>query len=218
MKRQWTKQQQDAIDARRGSVLVSAAAGSGKTAVLTQRVIERITDKENPTSVDRLLIVTFTRAAAQEMRERISDAVSALLKENPGDMNLINQQMLLPGAKISTIDSFCMNLVKENFQLLGISPDFRTAEESELKIIKAAAMDEAVEEMYKEGSADFRTLVELLFKGRDDSNIEEAMNKLYESAMSYPFPKTRIREFSGMFSKEESLSDSSYGKIIMNHL
>lgn len=218
MKRQWTKQQQDAIDARRGSVLVSAAAGSGKTAVLTQRVIERITDKENPTSVDRLLIVTFTRAAAQEMRERISDAVSALLKENPSDMNLINQQMLLPGAKISTIDSFCMNLVKENFQLLGISPDFRTAEESELKIIKAAAMDEAVEEMYKEGSADFRTLVELLFKGRDDSNIEEAMNKLYESAMSYPFPKTRIREFSGMFSKEESLSDSSYGKIIMNHL
>ncbi|MBQ4266587.1 MAG: UvrD-helicase domain-containing protein, partial [Clostridia bacterium] len=93
MKMKWTVEQENAIKARKGSVLVSAAAGSGKTAVLTQRVIERITDRENPTSVDRLLIVTFTRAAAQEMRERISDRVSALLKENPGDIDLINQQM-----------------------------------------------------------------------------------------------------------------------------
>ncbi|MBR2417706.1 MAG: helicase-exonuclease AddAB subunit AddA [Clostridia bacterium] len=215
MKMKWTVEQENAIKARKGSVLVSAAAGSGKTAVLTQRVIERITDRENPTSVDRLLIVTFTRAAAQEMRERISDRVSALLKENPGDINLINQQMLLPGAKITTIDSFCMNLVKENFQLLGNSPDFRMAEESELKIIKAAAMDEAVEEMYSEGSESFRSLIEVLFKGRDDSNIEEAMNKLYESAMSYPFPETRIKEFSEFFSKNESLCESRYGKIIM---
>lgn len=214
----WTAEQQNAIEARKGSVLVSAAAGSGKTAVLTQRVIERITDRENPTSVDRLLIVTFTRAAAQEMRERISDRVSALLKETPGDLNLINQQMLLPGAKITTIDSFCMNLVKENFQLLKISPNFRMAEESELKIIKAAAMDEAVEEMYKEGSESFRSLIEVLFKGRDDSNIEEAMSKLYESAMSYPFPETRIREFSDMFTCTEKLTESRYGKIILSTL
>ena len=98
----WTAEQQNAIEARKGSVLVSAAAGSGKTAVLTQRVIERITDKENPTSVDRLLIVTFTRAAAQEMRERISDRVNALLKETPGDLNLINQQMLQQQDRISS--------------------------------------------------------------------------------------------------------------------
>ena len=214
----WTYEQENAINARHGSVLVSAAAGSGKTAVLTQRVIERITDRENPTSVDRLLIVTFTRAAAQEMRERISDRVSNLLKENPGDINLINQQMLLPGAKITTIDSFCMNLVKENFQLLGISPDFRMAEESELKIIKSAAMDKAIEEMYTEGKESFRNLIEVLFKGRDDSNIEEAMNKLYESAMSYPFPETRIREFSKMFTEGEKLSESRYGTIIFNNL
>lgn len=218
MKMKWTAEQQNAIDARKGSVLVSAAAGSGKTAVLTQRVIERITDRENPTSVDRLLIVTFTRAAAQEMRERISDRVNTLLKENPGDLNLISQQMLLPGAKITTIDSFCMNLVKENFQLLGISPDFRMAEESEIKIIKAAAMDNAIEEMYSEKAESFRTLVEVLFKGRDDSNIEEAMSKLYESAMSYPFPESRIREFSEMFRCGEKLSESRYGKIIFNNL
>ena len=218
MKREWTKQQQQAIDARKGSILVSAAAGSGKTAVLTQRVIERITDKENPTSVDRLLIVTFTRAAAKEMKERISDAVSSLLKENPGDINLINQQMLLPGAKICTIDSFCMNLVKENFQLLGIAPDFRTADESELKIIRSLAMDEAVESMYKDKSDSFRKLVEVLFKGRDDGNISEMMNKLYESAMSYPFPETRLSEFSESFSKKVPLCDSVYGKRIITHL
>ena len=218
MKRNWTPGQKNAIDARRGSILVSAAAGSGKTAVLTERVIQRITDRENPTSIDRLLIVTFTRAAAQEMKERISAAVSSLLKENPGDVNLINQQMLLPGAQISTIDSFCMNLVKENFQLLGISPDFRTADESELKVIKAAAMEKAIESMYKDGGESFRTLVEVLFKGRDDSSIEESMEKLYQSAISYPFPESRLDEFVCSFSDKKPFSESVYGKRIIAHL
>ena len=121
MARLWTSQQKNAIEARGGSVLVSAAAGSGKTAVLVERVIERITDKENPTSVDRLLIVTFTKAAANEMRQRISAAIDDKLRENPSDSNLINQKMLLPSAKICTIDSFCNSLVRENFQLLDIS-------------------------------------------------------------------------------------------------
>lgn len=218
MKRNWTPGQKNAIDARRGSILVSAAAGSGKTAVLTERVIQRITDRENPTSIDRLLIVTFTRAAAQEMKERISAAVSSLLKENPGDVNLINQQMLLPGAQISTIDSFCMNLVKENFQLLGISPDFRTADESELKVIKAAAMEKAIESMYENGGESFRTLVEVLFKGRDDSSIEESMEKLYQSAISYPFPESRLDEFVCSFSDKKPFSESVYGKRIIAHL
>ncbi|MBR3949016.1 MAG: helicase-exonuclease AddAB subunit AddA [Clostridia bacterium] len=218
MKRNWTPGQKNAIDARRGSILVSAAAGSGKTAVLTERVIQRITDRENPTSIDRLLIVTFTRAAAQEMKERISAAVSSLLKENPGDVNLINQQMLLPGAQISTIDSFCMNLVKENFQLLGISPDFRTADESELKVIKAAAMEKAIESMYEDGGESFRTLVEVLFKGRDDSSIEESMEKLYQSAISYPFPESRLDEFVCSFSDKKPFSESVYGKRIIAHL
>lgn len=218
MKRNWTPSQKNAIDARKGSILVSAAAGSGKTAVLTERVIQRITDRENPTGIDSLLIVTFTRAAAQEMRERISAAVGSLLKENPGDVNLINQQMLLPGAQISTIDSFCMNLVKENFQLLGISPDFRTADEGELKVIRAAAMEKAIESMYEDGGESFRTLVEVLFKGRDDSNIEEAMGKLYESAMSYPFPESRLNEFAEGFREGESLSESVYGRRLISHL
>ncbi len=218
MSRNWTKAQKDAIDARNGSVLVSAAAGSGKTAVLTERVIERLTDRENPTDADRLLIVTFTRAAAAEMRERISVALSELIKNNPGDSNLLKQQMLLPGAKISTMDSFCMSLVKENFQLLDIAPDFKMGEESEVEIIKNAAMDEAIELMYSEGEESFKTLVEVLFKGRDDTNIENAMNKLYSNAVAYPFPETRIDEFYKCFDNLEGVKGSLYGEIIYAYL
>ena len=141
MARIWTKAQSDAINALDGSVLVSAAAGSGKTAVLTQRVINRLTDADNPTSVDRLLIVTFTRAAAQEMKQRISDALSDMLKNDPTNTNLINQQILLPTAKICTIDSFCSDLVRENFQALSLSPDFRIGDEGELQLLSKQAMD-----------------------------------------------------------------------------
>ena len=168
MKRSWTDKQLDAIKARDGSVLVSAAAGSGKTAVLVQRVIERLTDPEKPTSADRLLIVTFTKAAAGEMRQRIAAAIDKLLKENPADSNLIAQKMLLPSAKICTIDSFCNSLVRENFQLLDISPDFKNADEGELSLIEAQAMSDTLESLYEKGEPDYLRLVELLFRGRDD--------------------------------------------------
>ena len=147
MSRNWTEQQKDAIKARKGSVLVSAAAGSGKTAVLVERVIERITDPENPTDADRLLIVTFTKLAAGEMRDRIAKAVSALIKKDPGNSRLINQQTLLANAKICTIDSFCSSLVKENFELLDISPDFRTADEGELAQAGAVAVAQTPREL-----------------------------------------------------------------------
>ena len=145
MSRNWTAEQKNAIEARKGSVLVSAAAGSGKTAVLVERVIERLTDKENPTDADRLLIVTFTRAAAGEMRERIADAISERLRKDPTDENLINQQMLLPSAKICTIDSFCSSVVKEYFNYLDISPDFKMVDEGELSVIRQSAVDETIE-------------------------------------------------------------------------
>ena len=144
MSRNWTNAQLDAIEARKGSVLVSAAAGSGKTAVLVERVIRRLTDTLNPVSADRLLIVTFTKAAAGEMKERISAALSEKLRQQPSNIHLIKQQMLLPNAKICTIDSFCSSLVKENFQLLPVSPDFKTADAGELSVIKRAAMEETI--------------------------------------------------------------------------
>ena len=120
-KRVWTDSQQDAIRARKGTLFVSAAAGSGKTAVLVQRVIERLTDPVAPSDADRLLVVTFTNAAAQEMKERIAQRLTELLEEHPGDTRLQRQQMLLPQARISTIHSFCSDLVRENFYQLNIS-------------------------------------------------------------------------------------------------
>lgn len=215
MKRSWTEQQLDAISARDGSVLVSAAAGSGKTAVLVERVIERLTDSENPTSADRLLIVTFTRAAAGEMRQRISAAIDRLLQENPNDNNLITQKMLLPSAKICTIDSFCSSLVRENFQLLDISPDFKNADEGELSLIEAQAMSDTLEELYEKGEPDYLRLVELLFRGRDDSNLSDMIDKLYHDSMSYPFPERWLDSLAESYESEAEAADSPYGKTVM---
>lgn len=218
MSRNWTQEQKDAINSRQGSVIVSAAAGSGKTAVLVERVIKRLTNEENPTSADRLLIVTFTKAAANEMLERITAAVEKLLSEKPDDTNLIKQQMLLPMAKICTIDSFCAGLVKENFELLPISPDSKNADEGELEIIKNDSVNEALCQMYEEGGEDFKNLSELLFKGRDDSYLAETVKKLYENSRSFPFPEKWLDSLKDSFESEKSVSESLYGNIISSYV
>ena len=219
MSRTWTKAQSDAISALDGSVLVSAAAGSGKTAVLTQRVINRLTDENNPTSVDRLLIVTFTRAAAQEMKQRISDALSDMLKKDPTNTNLINQQILLPTAKICTIDSFCSDLVRENFQALSLSPDFRIGDEGELQLLSKQAMDMTMEQMYENDTdGSFKKLNELLFTSRDDSKTAEMAEKLYQNSVSFPFPERWLSDLCFEYREDAELKDSSYGKIVIAHL
>lgn len=219
MARQWTEQQRHAIEALDGSVLVSAAAGSGKTAVLTQRVINRLTDSENPVSADKLLIVTFTRAAASEMRERIGAALTSLIREDPTNKNLISQQMLLPSAKICTIDSFCLDLVKENFQHLSISPDFRIGDEGELALLSKEAMDITMEQLYADDAdGSFRNLTELLFVGRDDSNLCENIEKLYTAAMSFPFPERWLDELCESFDSDRTVTQSIYGRIILDYV
>lgn len=218
MARAWTSGQLDAIKARNGSVLVSAAAGSGKTAVLVERVIERLTDKNNPSSADRLLIVTFTKAAAREMKQRIMKALEDELKKNPGDKNLIAQQMLLPSAQICTIDSFCNRLVRDNFRLLDISPDFKNADEGELSILKDQAMELTLSALYEENDKDFIDLVELLFENRDDSNLAEMIFNLYESSRSYPFPEKWLDEVYSNFRDYSDVTKSGYGKIVLEHI
>ncbi len=219
MARIWTKAQSDAINALDASVLVSAAAGSGKTAVLTQRVINRLTDKTNPTSVDRLLIVTFTRAAAQEMRQRISDALSDMLKKDPTNTNLINQQILLPTAKICTIDSFCSDIVRENFQALSLAPDFRIGDEGELQLLSRQAMDMTMEQMYEnDEDSSFKNLTELLFASRDDRKTAEMAEKLYQNSVSFPFPDKWLDSLYDDYQEDVSIKDSTYGKIILEHL
>ena len=135
---QWTKAQNDAITAKGRNILVSAAAGSGKTAVLVERVKQIITDKDNPVDIDKLLIVTFTNAAAAEMRYRISKSLNACIKKNPSEQFYRKQLSLLPNARICTIDAFCANLVKEHFYDLSINQDFSLFDESELQLLEHA--------------------------------------------------------------------------------
>ncbi len=185
----WTPDQEKAIEARGGTLIVSAAAGSGKTAVLVERCIRRLLDETHPCNADELLIVTFTRAATAEMRTRLSKAISDKLLEDPDNEHLQTQQMLLPSAHICTIDSFCGNLVRENFEQLGISPDFRMLDETEEKVLQQNAMDQVLEELYTEQDPAFTRLVELLATGRDDTSIEANIRRLHTYSRAYPSPK-----------------------------
>ena len=185
----WTPDQKKAIEARGGTLIVSAAAGSGKTAVLVERCIRRLLDETHPCNADELLIVTFTRAATAEMRTRLSKAISDKLLEDPDNEHLQTQQMLLPSAHICTIDSFCGNLVRENFEQLGISPDFRMLDETEEKVLQQNAMDQILEELYTEQDPAFTRLVELLATGRDDTSIEANIRRLHTYSRAYPSPK-----------------------------
>ena len=168
---QWTTQQNNAIKARNANILVSAAAGSGKTAVLVERVKEIITDKSNPVNVDRLLIVTFTNAAAAEMKSRIASKLEDIIKENPADMNAQKQMSLLPCARICTIDSFCLNLVKDNFFNLGISQDFTIIDEAEANILSETALNTVLDSFYEESNPEFLKLTEMLSSPKDDKAL-----------------------------------------------
>ena len=147
----WTSEQQQVIDLRERNILVSAAAGSGKTAVLVERIIQMLTDAEYPVDVDRLLIVTFTEAAAAEMKERIREAIEKSLEEHPENVHLQRQATLIHSAQITTIHSFCLSVIRDHFHELDIDPRFRIAEEGELKLLKQDVLDELLEERYAEG-------------------------------------------------------------------
>ncbi len=155
----WTEEQRQAIWGHGGSILVSAAAGSGKTAVLVERVVELITREEDPVDADRLLVVTFSNAAAREMKQRIARRLWEMAREDPGNSRLARQQLLLESAQISTIHSFCVSLIRGYFQLLGIPAEFRIAEERELDLLRMRAVQELIEEEYVAGEDSFFDLV-----------------------------------------------------------
>ena len=182
---QWTKEQQQAIDSRGGTILVSAAAGSGKTTVLVERVIRRLEDKDNPCSADRLLIVTFTKAATAQMREKIASAIEKRLELEPDNEHLLRQRMLLPFEHISTIDSFCGEIVRENFQQLGISPDFKLLEQTQLDLMQSDAADTVIEQAYRENSEAFRRLLDLFVTSGDDSKLSSIITSLYENSRAF---------------------------------
>ena len=185
----WTSEQQKVIDLRNRNILVSAAAGSGKTAVLVERIISRLTQDDPPLDVDRLLIVTYTEAAAAEMKERIGAAVEKLLEAHPGDAHLERQATLIYSAQITTIHSFCLSVIRDHFHVIGIDPGFRIAEEGELKLLKQDVMDELLEACYASGEEDFLEFTERFGTGRNDRKIEGIILKMYEYSRSYPRPE-----------------------------
>lgn len=190
----FTEEQQKVITLRDRNLLVSAAAGSGKTAVLVERIIHMITQGDHPVDIDRLLVVTFTNAAAAEMRERISLAINRLLARDGQNIHLQKQASLLHNAQITTIDSFCLFIIRNNFNDIGLDPGFRVADEGELKLLKQDVMQSLLEERYQQGEAGFLSCVEYFTGGSNDGLLEEYVEKLYEFSMSCPWPEDWISQ------------------------
>ncbi len=217
MNRVWTQEQQNAIDARRGTLLVSAAAGSGKTAVLVQRVIERLTDPVHPSDADKLLVVTFTKAAAVEMRERIAAELSRLLSENPFNRRLQRQQLLLAHAQISTIHSFCSEIVRQNFYKLNISPDFRIVDDSELTLLKSKAIAQVMEWNYEHQDKAFSDLIEAFTSDRDDNRMIQMIEDLYMFTRSHPFPEKWLKETAAMYFDVQNVASTVWGETLLRY-
>lgn len=190
----FTEKQQQVIDARGCNLLVSAAAGSGKTAVLVERIAGMVSDKEHPVDIDRLLVVTFTNAAAAEMRERIGRALSDRLAADPENEHLQRQATLLHNARITTIDSFCLFVLRNQFHTIGLDPGFRIAEEGEGRLIRQEALEETLEAGYAAGEEEFLRCMEYFSSGSRDTAVEELVLKLYDFAMSMPFPEQWLTE------------------------
>ena len=192
----WTEEQQKVIDTRDRNILVSAAAGSGKTAVLVARILALVTDPAHPVDIDRLLIVTFTNAAAGEMRQRIRDALEARAEEAPENAHLQRQLVLIHNAQITTIHSFCLQVLRSHFHMIGLDPGFRIADEGEMLLLRQDVRKETLEEAYELGAGEvhtteteeFRQLLEQLAPGKDDQAVQNALLQVYQFSLGQPWP------------------------------
>lgn len=194
----FTEDQQRVIDLRNCNILVSAAAGSGKTAVLVERIVELVSgsgcDSAQAVDIDRLLIVTFTNAAAAQMRERITKALSDRVEVEPDNEHIKKQLMLIHNAKIMTIHSFCLYLIKNHFNDIGLDPDFRTADEGEIRLLKQEVLSELLEEQFALGRQEFTDCVEYFAYDGREKRLEELIERLYTFSGSYPFPEKWLRQ------------------------
>lgn len=216
--RNWTPEQLDAITARGGSVLVSAAAGSGKTSVLVERVIRLLTDSDNPIDADRLLVVTFTKAAAAEMKDRILAALEKLREENPNDALINRQILLLPNAEICTIHSFCSRLIKDNSFALNIMRDFRIGTENELSVLQYETLDDVLEELYKEKDEDFSALSNALVTPKSDYILKKTVLDIFKIILSHPYPKKWLEDTEKMYDGSIAFEETPWGKSALKYL
>lgn len=243
MKRQFTESQEQAIALRNKNILVSAAAGSGKTAVLVERIIRMISEGEQPADIDRLLIVTFTNAAAAEMRERITAAIAEKLVLEPENEHLQRQATLIHNAQITTIHSFCLFVIRNHFQEIGLDPAFRVADEGEVSLLMQDVLEDVFEEAFgrlekaraggqsavsggsereaeEQNGLPFRALVEAYSTGKKETVLEESVLSLYRFAMSYPWPFEWLREHGEDYEihSAEELENSSFMRYIMEYM
>ncbi len=217
----WTDEQKDAIYEKDSNILVAAAAGSGKTAVLVERIINKIINEK--VDIDKLLVVTFTNAAAAEMRERVLDAIYKKLDENPEDENLQRQITYLNKASICTIDSFCLEVVRNNFfELDNISPNFRIGDNTEIELLKQEVIEEIFEQKYESEDEDFNRLINIYTSYRDDTPLKDLILKIYSYIQSNPFPEKWLNEKIEMFNLESKLkndfSSTIWGEVLLQEL
>ncbi|HGZ2701740.1 TPA: helicase-exonuclease AddAB subunit AddA [Clostridioides difficile] len=214
----WTKEQLEVIESRECNLLVAAAAGSGKTAVLVERIIQMITSRENPIDIDKLLVVTFTNAAASEMRERIGDAIGKALDENPENKHLQNQLVLLNKSSITTIHSFCLDVIKSNFHRINLDPNFSIGDQTECAILKQEAIEEVFEDLYEERDEGFLNLVESYAERGGDKEVQDIILGIYSFAMASPEPKKWLIDSAERFNIDENFdfSQSIWARAILD--
>lgn len=217
----FTPEQQRVIELHNSNILVSAAAGSGKTAVLVERIIRMICDGEHPADIDRLLIVTFTNAAAAEMRERIAAGITARLETDPGNEHIQKQSALLHNAQITTIDSFSLFLIRNHFNEIGLDPDFRVADEGEIKLLQQEVLAQLLEDAYAgqfvpEAPEQFHACVEYFCPGGRESVLEQHILNLSRYAGSFPWPAEWLEERKNDYAAGdmEALVHSDYGQYL----
>ncbi|MDU4725899.1 helicase-exonuclease AddAB subunit AddA [Clostridium sp.] len=216
----WTEEQLKAIETRRCNLLIAAAAGSGKTAVLVERIIRIITNEENPVDIDRLLVVTFTSAAASEMRERIASAITKALEKSPNSKNLQKQLTLLSRANITTMHSFCLDVIKNNFHIIDLDPAFRILDETEGMLLRSEVLEELFEDKYENDDKEFLDLVEAYSDSKSDDKLKDIVLDLYKFSMSGPWPQRWLRDKSEEFNINtiEELDKSSWMKVFIENL
>ena len=217
----WTDEQKQAINEKGSNILVAAAAGSGKTAVLVERIIKKVV--EEGIDIDKLLVVTFTNAAASEMRERVLDAIYKKLDENPNDEKLLRQITLLNKASICTIDSFCLEVVRNNFyELENIAPNFRIADTTEIELLKQEVIEDMFEEKYENDDKDFLKLIRTYTSYRDDTPLKDLILKIYNYIGSNPFPEKWLSKKVEMFNiqdnLEEDFSTTPWGNVLLKEI
>lgn len=216
----FTPEQQKVIDLQGCNILVSAAAGSGKTAVLVERIVKKVCNEEKPVDIDRLLIVTFTNAAAAEMRERIAAGIAARLEERPDSEHIQRQAALLHNAQITTIDSFCLFLLRNHFNEIGLDPAFRIADEGEIKLMQQDVLRELLEDAYASGEEIFHYCVEYFCPGGKERVLEQHILNLSRYADSFPWPKEWLEARKADYAdgNVEAVCKSPYGVYLTEHL